>query len=82
MTGIIVANGSIEDYSFYKKYFDKKHLVIGVDGGAFHLKKFGIKPDILLGDFDSILKEDYENYCKAGVEILKYPEKKMPLIQK
>lgn len=38
MTGIIVANGSIEDYSFYKKYFDKKHLVIGVDGGAFHLK--------------------------------------------
>lgn len=76
MTGIIVANGSIEDYSFYKKYFDKKHLVIGVDGGAFHLKKIGIKPDILLGDFDSILKEDYENYCKAGVEILKYPEKK------
>ncbi len=30
----------------------------------------------MLGDFDSILKEDYENYCKAGVEILKYPEEK------
>lgn len=76
MTGIIVASGNIEDYAFYKKYFDERDLVIGVDGGAFHLRNFGIKPDILLGDFDSISKEDYENYCNAGVEILKYPEKK------
>ncbi|HOA96894.1 thiamine diphosphokinase [Acetivibrio saccincola] len=76
MTGIIVSNGNIEDYDFYRKYFKKESLVIAVDGGAFHLRNLGIKPDILLGDFDSILKEDYENYYKAGVEILKFPEEK------
>lgn len=76
MTGIIVANGSIEDYFFYKKYFCEKSLIIGVDGGVHHLRKLGIKPDILLGDFDSILKEDYEDYYKAGIEILKYPKEK------
>lgn len=76
MTGIVVANGSVEDYLFYKKYFDKENLVIGVDGGAFHLRKLGIKPDLLLGDFDSISKEDYDDNYKAGIEVFKYPTEK------
>ncbi|MDQ2087160.1 thiamine diphosphokinase [Herbivorax sp. ANBcel31] len=76
MTGIIVANGSIEDYSFYKKYFDGENLVIAADGGAFHLRRLGVEPDILLGDFDSISKEDYNFYNKSNIELLEYPKKK------
>lgn len=72
MTAIVVCNGSICDYSYYKKYFEDAELVVCVDGGASHLKKFGIKPDILLGDFDSIKPEDLDYYKDLNVEVLKY----------
>lgn len=76
MTAIIVCNGSIEDYTFYKTYFEKAELVICVDGGAAHIRNFGIKPDVLMGDFDSISLEDYEYFSGTGVEIFKFPVEK------
>lgn len=40
---------------------EKEDLIIGADAGYLHLKKIGIEPDILLGDFDSMdLPEDKE----------------------
>lgn len=72
MTAIVVCNGSIFDYSYYKKYFVAATFVICADGGASHLKKFGIKPDVLVGDFDSIDSEDLEYYKSLNVEIIKY----------
>ncbi|NLD50012.1 MAG: thiamine diphosphokinase [Clostridiaceae bacterium] len=72
MTAIVVCNGSICDYSYYKKYFEDAKFVVCADGGASHLKKFGIKPDILLGDFDSINQEDLDYYKALNVEVLKY----------
>ena len=29
-------------------------IIIAVDGGARHLEKFGLKPDVFIGDFDSL----------------------------
>ncbi len=76
MTAVVVCNGMIEDYSYIKKYFDKADFVICADGGATHLRKLGIVPDVLLGDFDSILKVDLDYYRESGVEVLKFPYKK------
>lgn len=45
-------------------------LVIAADGGYDHLKKFGIRCDLLLGDLDSIKKAPY------GVQTLKFPIRK------
>lgn len=73
MTAVIVCNGSIKDYSYISGYFKDAGFIVGVDGGAGHLRKLGIIPDALLGDFDSIKKEDLEFYRGMGVEILEFP---------
>ncbi len=76
MTALIVCNGSIEDYSAYGRFIEKADFIIGVDGGARHLKQLGLKPDILLGDFDSIDNKDLEGYRISGTEIMKFPVEK------
>lgn len=53
MKTLIVLNGECRNctYLFNQvKNFDK---IIGADGGYKHLKELGVKPDIVLGDFDS-----------------------------
>lgn len=76
MTGVIVCGGAISDYAYMNKYFKNAGIVICADSGAFHLRRFDIKPDILLGDCDSIAQEDYTALAGDGVTILKYPVEK------
>jgi len=48
MYALVVCNGSIIDYSFYRKFFDEADFIVCADGGALHLQRLGIKPDVLL----------------------------------
>jgi len=76
MTGIVICNGSITNYEYYKRYFDDVQLVICADGGAIHAKKMGVKPHILVGDFDSLQDEDLKWFENAETEIVHYPVEK------
>ena len=49
---------------------EENDLVIAADGGYDHLKKFGIRCDLLLGDLDSIKEEP------SKVKTVKFPVKK------
>ncbi len=51
-------------------------LIICCDGGAHHLWKTGIKPDVIIGDMDSIEPDHLASYSKQGVKIIKYPVNK------
>ncbi|MFY9202080.1 MAG: putative cytokinetic ring protein SteA [Limnochordia bacterium] len=45
---------------------DMKPVLIGVDGGADALLEFGLKPDLIIGDMDSVTEEA----LRCGAEIL------------
>ena len=76
MYAVVVSSGSIIDYSYYDKLFHEAGFIVCADGGAAHLKKMGIVPDVLVGDFDSIDAGHLQYYREKEVEIFKYPEEK------
>ncbi len=54
MKAVLIANGEIKDYEYIKEYIKNDCYIISVDGGFDHLLKLGKKPDILIGDLDSV----------------------------
>ncbi|HBU06456.1 MAG TPA: thiamine diphosphokinase [Candidatus Magasanikbacteria bacterium] len=67
---LIVANGEIKNFGFYKDLIDKFDLVICADGGANFCHGLKIIPDYIIGDFDSvdkILLEELKNNYKTKV---------------
>jgi thiamine pyrophosphokinase len=67
---IIFLNGDRADVSRIKQYINKDTLLIGADGGANHILKLGLKPDAIIGDFDSFSKKI------NGAEYIRYPRDK------
>ncbi|HEX5798096.1 MAG TPA: thiamine diphosphokinase [Candidatus Saccharimonadales bacterium] len=51
---LIFLNGDETNLDYIYKYADKNTLIIGCDGGTDKIYKLGLKPDVVLGDFDSI----------------------------
>ena len=76
MKAVIVCNGSVKDYKVIKTYFNNAEYIISVDGGAGHLRKLGVTPDILLGDFDSAHKEDIDYFLAQGIKADQFPAEK------
>ncbi len=75
MTILIVAAGNCLDYDKLLKNAKASDYIICADGGYKHLSKIGIKPDLLVGDFDSLNffnlsaeKPDIKNIIKLPVE--------------
>lgn len=76
MICVIICGGIIKDYEKIKKYVQGAELVLCVDSGARHCRMLKVVPDFLIGDFDSISKEDFEALVEAGVEVIRYPAEK------
>ncbi len=68
MRAVIVSGGKIEDYEKIKSYILPDDYVIAADSGYDHLKIMRIKPDIVIGDLDSVKdKKIGENLIKLQV---------------
>ncbi len=75
---IIVSGGRFGDPIFFKKKMAEigDALIIACDGGVRHLQKLGIKPNVIIGDMDSIEPSQLASYSAQGVKIIKYPANK------
>jgi len=64
---------SEDDLLFYKSKVEGR-VAVAVDGGLSFFLKANIRPDILIGDFDSLpdVTDDYLN----GIEVIKHPIEK------
>ncbi|MGM0410460.1 MAG: thiamine diphosphokinase [Bacillota bacterium] len=77
-TAIIALNG--EFISSKNEYLDMLSDIngkfIAADGGALLLEKLGITADVIIGDLDSLTKNDIARFEAKNTEIIKYPVKK------
>ncbi|WP_300383941.1 thiamine diphosphokinase [Clostridium sp.] len=76
MRALIVTGGNIPNLEILKKYSESSDLIIGADKGCDYLFKGKIKPDYILGDFDSADKETIKYFKKLGVKDNKYKKEK------
>lgn len=67
----IFTGGEIKDLSFIDEIAVKKTFVICADSGYLYAKRLGIKPDLLIGDYDSL------GYVPYDVEnVIRFPSEK------
>ena len=75
---VIVAAGQIQNYERSKSFLQADDFFIFCDAGLSHAQGLGVKPDIIVGDFDSCNSSDLAKY--AGLaghpEIIKLPREK------
>jgi thiamine pyrophosphokinase len=69
----IFANGDIFQNQIK---LPEKTTVIAADGGARHCLDLGIKPDVVIGDFDSLTASDITTLKTLGAEVDQHPEDK------
>ncbi|WP_143314861.1 thiamine diphosphokinase [Clostridium sp. HBUAS56017] len=76
MRAIVVSGGYKPSKELLFSYLKEEDIIIGVDKGCNCLYDYGIKPDIILGDFDSAKKEVIESFKIGGSKVLTFnPEK-------
>ena len=76
---LVVVRGETykEDLAIIRAYIrDVKPVLIGVDGGADALIEMGLKPDIIIGDMDSV--SDSALRCGAELVVHAYTDGKAP----
>lgn len=75
MKALIISNGETEGIDI-KKYFNNSDIVICADGGAKHLIRENLIPNLIVGDLDSLGNEMLKKYELLGVEIKRFPTHK------
>ncbi|OPJ61762.1 thiamine diphosphokinase [Clostridium oryzae] len=73
---LIVAGGSKPSKELLVLEAENSDYIIGVDKGTEYIFECGQKPDLMVGDFDSINEEKLNDYRCLGIKILEYPPEK------
>lgn len=75
MKATVISGGEKLDPTIIKREI-KNSYIICADSGIKNLRDLKIKPDLLLGDFDSIEDLDRKKLEDKEIEILKFPKEK------
>lgn len=69
MKGLIISNGVITNYNRLKKEIESADFIICADGGIKHLVKLNVKPNLVLGDLDSLSKSGLDYIEENRIEV-------------
>ncbi len=72
----VFLDGDYDDSVYFRGWATESDVVVAADGGARFLLEQGIRPDVVVGDFDSLPADDVERLEAAGVELLRHPVRK------
>lgn len=69
MTALLLASAPETEYSYIRRLAEQADLLVCADGGLRHAHACGLRPDLVIGDFDS-------GEIPDGCEVIRYkPEK-------
>ncbi len=66
----IFANG---DFPSTDISISPNEMILAADGGARHCLKIGVRPQVVIGDFDSLSNEEIATLEAAEVQLIRYP---------
>lgn len=70
---LIFANGLITGSPLPLPPYD---LLVAADGGARNAFRFGLVPDVMIGDFDSLSPDEIAGFERAGAGTMRFPAEK------
>ena len=73
---IIFANGELPDIEKAHVLLRTEDYIICADGGTHHALALGLRPDLIVGDMDSIDKDEFKKLQQADIEIDLHPRDK------
>jgi thiamine pyrophosphokinase len=76
MRAVVFANGVIREIHLAKNLLTEKDFIVSADGGLRYIRSLNLIPQLVVGDFDSINRDDIEFLNNYDVEILKSPTDK------
>ena len=73
---IIFYNGDLSNLKTVIQYLLPSDYIIGVDGGAKYALEYKIKLDVVIGDFDSLSKQDQKKIAEKQISFKTYKKEK------
>ncbi len=76
MNAVLFANGVIENTERAREAAESADLVVAADGGALHCLRLGVKPELVIGDLDSLDDGSQQTLEGGGTEFIVHPPNK------
>ena len=73
MRAVIFANGLLTEPELVFSHIQPGDWILAADGGALHCRSLGIRPAVIIGDFDSLSSEDVQFFISQKTELIRFP---------
>ncbi len=73
---LIFANGDLPNLEKARALICADDFILCADGGTRHALALGLTPDLVIGDMDSLTKDERRKIEDAGVEMVEFPRDK------
>ncbi|MBR9978476.1 MAG: thiamine diphosphokinase [Bacteroidetes bacterium] len=67
---LLICNGEMTTGAVLRSLASQLDFIVCADGGANAAHAHGLRPDVIIGDFDSITNETRGHYLRAGVSFI------------